>query len=51
MLLRDSEHRGSITPDEVISIARASRGDDREGYRAEFIHLVELFRSMAMGER
>jgi Ca-activated chloride channel family protein len=51
MLLRESEHRGSITPDNVITIARAARGEDREGYRQEFIHLVELYRSMTMEER
>ncbi len=51
MLLRDSEHRGSITADQVISIARGARGADREGFREEFIRLVESYRSLAMDDR
>lgn len=40
MLLRDSQHKGSLTWDEVLRMAERGMGEDREGYRAEFIDLV-----------
>jgi hypothetical protein len=42
MLLRASEHRGDASYHAVVSRARACRGTDREGYRAEFVRMVEL---------
>ncbi|MDC7246668.1 MAG: VWA domain-containing protein [Sphaerochaetaceae bacterium] len=42
MLLRDSPYKGSSSWDQVLQLAKASRGDDEEGYRAEFIRLAEL---------
>jgi len=42
MLLRDSEHKGSASYDAVIAAARGAKGADSEGYRAEFIRLVEM---------
>jgi Ca-activated chloride channel family protein len=42
MLLRDSEYKGSISLDEVLNLAKGSKGEDKDGYRAEFIRLVEL---------
>jgi Ca-activated chloride channel homolog len=42
MLLRDSEHRGSATFEDVLGLAREGTGPDREGYRAEFIRMVEM---------
>jgi len=42
MLLRNSEYKGTIDYDQVLSIARGSKGYDKDGYRAEFIRLVEL---------
>ncbi len=41
MLLRDSEHKGQATHEMVLELARAAKGDDPQGYRAEFIRLVE----------
>ncbi len=42
MLLRDSEHKGNASYDAVIAAARGAKGADTEGYRAEFIRLVEM---------
>jgi Ca-activated chloride channel family protein len=42
MLLRDSEFKGSMTYNSVLSLARGAKGRDDDGYRAEFIRLVEL---------
>ncbi|MBA3295708.1 MAG: VWA domain-containing protein [Acidobacteria bacterium] len=42
MLLRRSEFRGSSTWEQALSLARTHRGDDRDGYRAEFVRLVDL---------
>ena len=47
MLLRDSPHKGSVTFDDVIRIAEASKGADTEGYRAEFIELVRRARAIS----
>jgi Ca-activated chloride channel family protein len=41
MLLRDSEHKGQATWTAMLVLAREARGEDREGYRGEFIRLVE----------
>jgi Ca-activated chloride channel homolog len=49
MLLRDSEHKGNATAASVLSLARGAAGDDEDGYRGEFIGLVERWRSIARG--
>ncbi len=41
MLLRDSQFKGNLTYDAVAQMARESKGEDQEGYRQEFIRLVE----------
>jgi len=41
MLLRDSEFKENATYEEVIAHAKSAKGKDEEGYRAEFIRLVE----------
>ncbi|MEO8563615.1 MAG: von Willebrand factor type A domain-containing protein [bacterium] len=41
MLLRNSPHAGSLTWPDVVALARGARGDDADGYRADFIKLVE----------
>lgn len=43
MLLRDSEFKKGLTAEKVISLARGSRGKDRNGYRREFIEMVETW--------
>jgi Ca-activated chloride channel family protein len=40
MLLRDSKFKNTLTYDQVIKLARGSRGKDAHGYRREFIDLV-----------
>ena len=47
MLLRDSEHKGNLTYDAVATLARGAKGDDQEGYRQEFIRMVESCNLMA----
>ena len=41
MLLRKSEHAGDVNFGKIESIARAAKGDDKFGYRQEFIELVK----------
>ena len=48
MLLRDSEHAGDFTLDNVIRLAEKARGDDPRGYRGEFIRLVEATRDLGL---
>ena len=42
MLLRNSEFKGQSSYQQVLSIARDAKGKDQDGYRNEFIKLVEL---------
>jgi Ca-activated chloride channel family protein len=51
MVLRDSQFKQGSSFAQAIGIARAARGEDIEGYRAEFIRLIEsarLLRKTAM---
>ena len=48
MLLRDSEYCGDLTLTDVIELAQSALGEDRGGYRSEFIRLVEAVRSMEL---
>lgn len=41
MLLRQSEFIGDYTYDQVQALASGAKGGDEEGYRAEFVRLVE----------
>ena len=50
MLLRGSKHVGSGSYASASARARAFRGDDDEGYRAEFIRLVDLASSLRAAE-
>jgi Ca-activated chloride channel family protein len=42
MLLRDSPFRADAAWADAVKLATAHRGQDPEGYRAEFVRLVEL---------
>ena len=42
MLLRKSEFKGQATWASALDLARRFRGEDPDGYRAEFIRLIEL---------
>jgi Ca-activated chloride channel family protein len=42
MLLRDSPFKADASWTDVVRLAQAGRGEDPDGYRAEFIRLVEL---------
>jgi Ca-activated chloride channel family protein len=46
MLLRHSPNAGSLTWDDVLTLARGARGSDEDGYRADFIRLAEIARSL-----
>jgi Ca-activated chloride channel family protein len=44
MLLRDSKYKGDMTFEKVLELAQESQGEDANGYRAEFLQLVESSR-------
>ena len=48
MLLRDSEHAGDLTVDDVVTLAEKGKGNDPRGYRGEFIRLVEAARDLGL---
>jgi Ca-activated chloride channel family protein len=43
MLLRESEYVKDFTYDQIVQMAEGSRGQDKEGYRIEFINMVKSF--------
>jgi Ca-activated chloride channel family protein len=45
-ILRNSEHQGSYSLEDVLSLAGATRLSDPEGHRAEFIELVRKARNL-----
>ncbi|MBN2163735.1 MAG: von Willebrand factor type A domain-containing protein [Pontiellaceae bacterium] len=50
LLLRNSEYRGNADYSRIIQRARSARGSDDEGYRAEFVRLVEKARLLKLRE-
>ena len=46
-LLRGSPYTGAFDYDQVIELAQGARGEDRFGYRSEFLQLVRLAQSAA----
>jgi len=46
MLLRQSEHRGNSSFQLVLDLARGATGTDPNGYRREFVRLVETARTL-----
>ncbi len=42
LLLRNSKHKSKASYQQVIELAKNSKGKDENGYRAEFIRLVEM---------
>lgn len=47
MILRQSEFKSGSSYSQVIQLAKAARGKDEEGYRSEFIKMVENAASIA----
>jgi Ca-activated chloride channel family protein len=50
LVLRDSEYKGNATLDDVLRAAKQSVGEDPNGYRADFIRVVESARRLGRGE-
>jgi Ca-activated chloride channel family protein len=46
-LLRGGKYLGDYSYDDVLALARGAQGEDRDGYRHEFVSLVQLARSLA----
>jgi Ca-activated chloride channel homolog len=49
MLLRNSEFKSNASFENVAAMAKRAKGNDEEGYRAEFIRLVENASALAKG--
>ena len=49
MVLRNSEYKGTADYNMVLALAREARGEDEEGYRQEFISMVERARALSAG--
>jgi Ca-activated chloride channel family protein len=49
MVLRDSKYRGDVELSTVLGWARDSVGRDSEGYRGEFVRMVEEAQRLADG--
>ncbi len=51
MILRDSPYKGNATLGSVLELAEAGKGEDKQGYRAEFIELVRTARGLVEGRK
>jgi Ca-activated chloride channel family protein len=51
MLLRGSEHKGAASWAQVLELGEAGSGEDREGYRAEFLELVRTAEALSSRPR
>lgn len=47
MLLRESEYIKDFSYDQVVQLAQGAKGEDKEGYRIEFINMAKSFGSIA----
>jgi Ca-activated chloride channel family protein len=47
MLLRNSEHKGTSSATDVLALARGAEGEDKEGYRADFVRLVSRWQELS----
>lgn len=47
MLLRESEYIKGFSYDQVVELALGAKGEDKEGYRIEFINMAKSFGSIA----
>ncbi|MCC6732912.1 MAG: DUF3520 domain-containing protein, partial [Candidatus Omnitrophica bacterium] len=46
MVLRNSPFRGGATFDMALNLAQQGKGQDKEGYRSEFIQLIGLAKDL-----
>jgi len=46
MILRESEYKGTSTLEGAARLARFSKGEDDDGYRSEFIRLIDTVKDM-----
>lgn len=46
MLLRDSQYKGDININKIIDMAKNSKSYDLQGYRNDFINMLNLYNSM-----
>ncbi|MBS1577365.1 MAG: von Willebrand factor type A domain-containing protein [Bacteroidetes bacterium] len=51
MLLRNSEFKSNSSFSNVLKLAKNAKGNDEEGYRSEFIRLVESAQSLATNNK
>ena len=45
-LLRNSDFKGISTYDDVVTLARKGFGEDKQGYRHEFLRLAEAMKQL-----
>jgi Ca-activated chloride channel family protein len=48
-VLRGSEYKGDATYAMVMALAKEAQGEDTEGYRREFISMVDRARTLSAG--
>lgn len=49
-LLRGGTHLGSFGWSDMLELARGNKGEDRFGYRAEFVQVAQLAKALKVGE-
>lgn len=51
LLLRNSAYKENSTWQQVVSLSKGARGPDEDGYRGEFINLVETAEALAVAKK
>jgi Ca-activated chloride channel family protein len=46
LVLRDSKYKGTATLDAALELADSSKGEDRSGYRAEFLEIIRKAKAL-----
>ena len=50
MLLRNSEFKGKANFMQTLDLAKAAKGNDKNGYRQEMINMIEVMQSIISEE-
>ncbi len=51
LILRASQYKGDLDFNKIIALGKGAKGHDNEGYRTEFIHLVETAKLLSPDQR
>ncbi len=51
LLLRDSQYKGNLNVQDILKLAKESKGEDKEGYRTEFMKLLDTYQAIQIKQQ